>query len=83
MPMDITGKSKLKAYKGTTLISVSELILLTCYFLNNWIFEQLEIQNKNSIPKEQSLPGIPSAVESFYVDEHEPRIPGNHLVYVE
>ncbi|KAJ6640773.1 Bardet-Biedl syndrome 1 protein like [Pseudolycoriella hygida] len=44
-PMEIQGKSKLKAYKGTTLIS------------------------------EQSLPGIPTAVESFYVDEHFPKIP--------
>lgn len=46
IPMDIKGKSKLKAYKGTTLIS------------------------------EQSLPGIPVAIESFYVDEHIPKIPG-------
>lgn len=45
-PMDVKGKSKLKAYKGTTLIS------------------------------EQSLPGIPVAIDSFYVDEHVPKIPG-------
>lgn len=44
--MDTAGKAKLKAYKGTTLIS------------------------------EQTLPGIPAAVESFYVDEHFPKIPG-------
>lgn len=39
-------KSKLKVYKGTTLIS------------------------------EQNLPGIPSAIQSFYVDDSEARIPG-------
>lgn len=44
--MDLTGKSQLKAYKGTTLIS------------------------------QQTLPGIPAAIESFYVDEHIPKIPG-------
>lgn len=45
IPTGFEFKSKLRVYKGTTLIS------------------------------EQGLPGIPCAVESFYIEENEPRIP--------
>lgn len=49
---DIRAKSKLKVYKGTTLIS------------------------------EQGLPGIPSAVASFYIDNNVPKVPGKKNVYI-
>lgn len=45
IPIDFQSKSKLKVYKGTTLVS------------------------------EQGIPGIPSAVETLYSDELEPKIP--------
>lgn len=53
IPSDLNGKSKLRVYKGTQLIS------------------------------EQVLPGVPAAVESYYIDENEPKVPsiGNFNSY--
>lgn len=51
IPADISAKSKLKVYKGITLIS------------------------------EQGLPGIPSGIETFYIDEHNPRVPGTRCFF--
>ena len=47
VPADLNSneKSKLKVYKGTTLIS------------------------------EQGLPGYPTAIQTLYVDDNEPKIP--------
>lgn len=54
MPADLNSdaKSKLKVYKGTTLIS------------------------------EQGLPGYPTAIQTLYVDENEPKIPSESFIFV-
>lgn len=43
---------------------------------------KLKVYKGTTLVNEQSLPGIPSSVKSLYVDDHEPRIPGNQNRYI-
>lgn len=37
---------------------------------------KLKVYKGTALISEQNLPGIPSSVQTLYVDDHEPRIPG-------
>ena len=53
-----------------------QLIIADLPILNLESKSKLKVFKGTNLTTEQSLPGIPSAVESFFISEHEPKVPG-------
>lgn len=46
---------------------------------NSDVKPKLKVYKGTTLISEQNLPGIPSSVQTLYVDENEPKIPGNFI----
>lgn len=43
---------------------------------------KLKVYKGTTLVSEQNLPGIPSALKSFYVDDSDPKLPGKSHFYI-
>lgn len=43
---------------------------------------KLKVYKGTTLVSEQTLPGIPSSLKSFYVDDNDPKLPGKYTMYL-